>query len=75
MSGLTGYSVGQPNYFLRFFAIIFVGILGAAIALSWRSSLLLAAEYQEVPVTKKSLEVKKQNQIKQSKSLSRQSKK
>lgn len=71
MSGLTGYSVGQPNYFLRFFAIIFLGLLGMGIVLSWRSSLLFAAEYQETPVSRQTLEVKKQNQIKQQKLLVR----
>jgi uncharacterized membrane protein len=71
MSGLTGYSVGQPNYFLRFFAIIFLGLLGMGIVLSWRSSLLFAAEYQEAPISRQTLEVKKQNQIKQQKLLVR----
>lgn len=72
MSGIAGSGVREPNIVLRFCILIFLGTLGMGIALSWRSSLLLASEYQEMPTTKKTLDIKKRNQIKQQKILSNQ---
>jgi len=71
MAGLTGSRVGEPNIILRFCLIIFFGVLGLGIALSWRTSVLVASEYQEMPTTKQSLDLKKKNQIKQNKLLMR----
>ena len=72
MSGMVGSGVKEPNFVLRFFAIIFLGTLGLGITLSWRASILMAAEYQEIPTSRKMLELKKKNQIKQQKALARQ---
>ena len=62
---LTGYRVGDSNYILRFSVIVFMGILAFGTVLAWRSSLLYAAEYQEMPVTHEQLRIKKENLIKQ----------
>lgn len=65
MTGLTGNRIKEPNFVLRFCVIIFLGGLGFAIALSWRASLLMAVEYQELPISKKMWEIKKKNELKQ----------
>jgi hypothetical protein len=72
MSGLVGKGVSEPNIFLRFFAIIFIGTLGMGIVLSWRSSILLASDYQEIPISRQTLELREKNQTKQQKALQRE---
>ncbi|MEK7618048.1 MAG: hypothetical protein AAB410_02785 [Patescibacteria group bacterium] len=72
MSGLIGEGVREPNIVLRFCIIIFLGVLGTGIVLSWKASVLMAAEYQEMPKTRKNLEIKKSNQKKQREILHKQ---
>lgn len=74
MSGIAGSRVNEPNIFFRLFAIIFLGTLGLGVALSWRASIIMAAEYQEIPVTKKTREIRKKNQVIQNKIMARQKK-
>jgi hypothetical protein len=69
MSYLTGSQVSDPNFLLRFALIIFSGTIAFGAVLFWKSQLLLAAEYQEMPTTHKQVKVKKQNIIKQRYSL------
>ena len=58
---LLGSGVSNPNYVLRFCGIVFIGIIGLGVALSWRESLLLASEYQDLPVTHQEIRIKKAN--------------
>lgn len=60
-----GSSVRDPNYILRFSVIVFMGILSFGSVLMWRSSLLFASEYQEMPVTHEQIRIKKENEKKQ----------
>ena len=62
---LIGSSVNNPNYLLRFCLLVFVGVISVAVALSWRSQLLFAAEYQDLPVTHQQLKIKKENEKEQ----------
>ncbi len=62
--GIVGYGVKDPNYLLRFSIIVFCGIIGFGVALSWRASLLVAADYQDIPVSHEQLKVKKENNLK-----------
>jgi len=61
MAGFYGSQVKDPNYRLRFFLIVFTGIISFGIILSWRSQLLIATEYQEMPTTHLQIEKKQQN--------------
>ena len=61
MSGLYGSDINNPNFVLRFAIISFMGIAAFASVMFWKSQLLFAAEYQEMPVTQAQLKVKKQN--------------
>lgn len=61
---IVGDGVRDPNFRLRFFAIIFIGLIGFGIAMSWRSQILFAAEYQDMPVTHQQIKIRKQNIIK-----------
>ncbi|MEK7161972.1 MAG: hypothetical protein AAB729_04780 [Patescibacteria group bacterium] len=61
---LIGSNVNDPNYVLRFSVIVFMGIMAFGSVLSWRSQLLFAADYQEMPVTHEQLRVKKENNLK-----------
>lgn len=61
---LIGSSVNDPNYVLRFSVIVFMGIMAFGSVLAWRSQLLFAADYQEMPVTQQLLRIKKENNIK-----------
>ena len=61
MSGLTGYGVRDTNFTFRFFLIVFCGIIAFGAVLTWRTQLLLASDYQGDPITKKSLELERQN--------------
>lgn len=58
---ITGYNVGSPNYILRFCLIVFLGVISVSSVLFWRSQLLFASEYQELPVTQAQLKIKKEN--------------
>lgn len=60
---LLGSAVSDPNFKLRFCVIAFTGILGFGFALVWKSSLIMAAEYQEMPVTQQTLKIKKENDL------------
>ncbi|MBI3232278.1 MAG: hypothetical protein HYZ51_04330 [Candidatus Doudnabacteria bacterium] len=71
MSGIAGSRVREPNIFFRLFAIIFLGSLGLGIVLSWKASIIMAAEYQEMPVSKQTREIRKKNQIYQEKITAR----
>jgi hypothetical protein len=62
---LIGSSVRDPNYILRFSVIVFMGIIAFGSVLMWRSSLLFASEYQEMPVTHEQIRIKKENEKKQ----------
>ncbi len=64
MTGLLGNQVKDPNFRLRFFLIVFCGIMGFGITLAWRSALFIASEYQEMPQTKYQLNIRKQNEKK-----------
>ena len=44
---------------------MFMGIIAMGSVLFWRTSLMFAAEYQEMPVTHEQLAVKKANEAKQ----------
>ena len=61
MDGLIGSGVNDPNFLLRFSFLIFAGVIAFGSILFWRSQVLFAAEYQEMPVTRAQLEVKKSN--------------
>jgi hypothetical protein len=65
MSDLYGSDVRDPNFLLRFSIIVFMGIMAFGSVLFWRSSLLFATEYQELPVTHEQIKIKKENQKKQ----------
>jgi hypothetical protein len=62
--GITGSGVNDPNLKFRFLVIMTLGILAVGSVLYWRSQLFLAAEYQDLPVTRPELEIKKKNEIK-----------
>ena len=62
---IEGYRVRDPNYILRFCFMAFVGIIAFGSVMSWRSSLLFASEYQDMPVTHEQLKIKNQNLAKQ----------
>ena len=62
---LIGSSVRDPNYILRFSVIVFMGIIAVGSVLMWRSSLLFASEYQEMPVTHEQIRIKKENEKKE----------
>ncbi len=64
-TGLLGYRVKDLNIRLRFFVIIFMGIIAFGAVLFWKSQLLFVAEYQEFPVTNYQVQRKKQNLLKQ----------
>ncbi len=64
MSGLIGSQVRDPNYRLRFFIIMTAGAVAFGAVLSWKSSILFASEYQDMPVTSQQLKIKKENQQK-----------
>ncbi len=61
---IIGSSVNDPNYILRFSVIVFMGIIAFGSVLTWRSQLLFAADYQEMPVTQQQLRIKKENNLK-----------
>jgi hypothetical protein len=50
--GMTGYAVRDSNFRLRFFVIIFFGIMSFGAVMYWRSQLLLSQEYVDVPMAK-----------------------
>lgn len=62
MTGILGDQVKDPNFRLRFFLIIFCGIISFGVVLAWRSIVLMTAEYQEMPQTKYQMDIKKQNE-------------
>lgn len=62
--GLTGSEVNETNFKLRFLVIIVLGILAWGSVMYWKSQELLAAEYQDMPVTKQQLDIKKKNELK-----------
>lgn len=66
---LIGSSVNNPNYLLRFCLLVFVGIISVSVVLSWRSQLLFAAEYQDLPVTHQQIKIKNENQKEQLKMM------
>ncbi|PIR96476.1 MAG: hypothetical protein COT92_00945 [Candidatus Doudnabacteria bacterium CG10_big_fil_rev_8_21_14_0_10_42_18] len=64
-TGMLGYRIKDSNIRLRFFVIIFMGILAFGAVLFWKSQLLFVAEYQEFPITHYQVETRKQNLFKQ----------
>ncbi|MBI5530096.1 MAG: hypothetical protein HY918_01175 [Candidatus Doudnabacteria bacterium] len=62
---INGYGVKDPNYILRFSVIVFMGVAAMGSVLAWRSSLLFASEYQEMPITHEQIKIKKENEKKQ----------
>jgi len=51
-NGITGSDVRDPNFRLRFFVIIFMGVMAFGAVLFWRSKLLLSQEYVDIPIAK-----------------------
>ncbi len=66
--GLYGSDVKDPNFVLRFSVIVFMSIMAFGSVLFWRSTLLFASEYQDLPVTHEQIRIKNEN-IKKQKSL------
>lgn len=64
---IGGTRVSSPNYILRFSVLVFSGIISVSCVLFWKSQLLFAAEYQELPVTHEQIKLKKENKLKQQK--------
>jgi len=56
MSGLLGSQVKDPNFRLRFFIIMFMGIIAFGVILYWRSQLLFSTEYVDFPMSKHLIE-------------------
>jgi len=52
MGDIAGYRVGDNNFWLRVFIIIFMGIIAFGAVLYWRSQLLLSSEYVDFPMAK-----------------------
>jgi hypothetical protein len=71
MEGLIGSGVKDPNFLLRLSFLAFVGIIAFGSVLFWRTQLLFASEYQEMPITHEQLKIKKQNLKKQGKIIER----
>lgn len=67
MEGLIGSGVKDPNFILRLSFLVFAGIIAFGSILFWRTQLLFASEYQEMPTTHEQLKIKKQNLKKQGK--------
>lgn len=67
MDGLIGSGVRDPNFLLRLSFLVFAGIIAFGSVLFWRTELLFASEYQEMPTTRAQLDVKKANLKKQGK--------
>lgn len=65
MSGLLGARVKDPNYVLSFSLMAMFGLLALGTLALWRGQLLLAAEYQDFPITHREAAIKKSNQEKQ----------
>ena len=61
MSGLYGDAVSDGNIRLRFCVIVFLAVMGFALALEWRSNILVASEYQDIPTSHERVKVKNQN--------------
>jgi hypothetical protein len=61
MSELYGSAVKDPNFRLRFFLIVFAGVITWGAVNFWKGELLFAAEYQEFPVTHEQIRIKKEN--------------
>lgn len=51
-AGLYGWGVKDSNFRLRFFSIVFMGLMAFGAVLYWRSQLLLSSEYVDVPMAK-----------------------
>ena len=52
MGDISGYRVYDANFRLRFFIIVFMGIMALGAVLYWRSQLLLSSEYVDFPMAK-----------------------
>ena len=61
MSNLTGGSVKAANPIFNLFLIVFLGLVGLGLALSWKATNLIASEYQEFPQSQKMLKIKDGN--------------
>ncbi len=61
MSGLTGGGVNSQNPILNLCLIVFLGLVGFGLALSWKATHLLASEYQEFPESQKMQKIKNNN--------------
>ena len=62
---IAGSGVKDPNFVLRFSSIVFFGVLAFGAVLFWRSSLIFASEYQDVPVSHEQVALKNRNEQKQ----------
>ncbi len=71
MEGLIGSGVKDANFLLRLSFLVFAGIIAFGSVLFWRTELLFASEYQEMPTTQAQLSVKKENLKKQTKMAER----
>lgn len=58
---LLGSDVQDPNFTLRFCLITFIGVIGFGFTIIWKSTLIVAAEYQDMPVTQQDIRIKKEN--------------
>lgn len=63
--GILGSQVKEANYILRFSIAAFLIIILFGSILFWKSQLMLAAEYQDMPVTEYQIKIKKENLKKQ----------
>lgn len=67
MGDIAGSDVGDDNFRLRFFVIIFMGLLSVGSVIYWRNQTYMAAEYKEMPPTAQESQVKQENRTKQKK--------
>ncbi len=49
-TNMAGKSVKDKNVLLRMFLVVFAGIMAFAVLISWRSQLISASEYVEIPI-------------------------
>ena len=63
---ILGSGISDTNVKLRFCLIVFGGIICFGAVMVWRSETLLAAAYQEMPITHEQIKIKNENNLKKS---------
>ena len=63
--GLLGSEVRDANVKLRFCVIVFMAVLALGSVLFWKAQLMMATDYEDMPVTHEQVKVKKSNLLKQ----------